>query len=276
MAGFLGFFNYDKPGRGVDKDAPQKRGFFLFFELYFRKFWRISSLSLFYTLFSVPAFIVYYFLFIFLQGAFFEVQDPALVHWLSIYATVFLVSFIGFAPASMGQAYVLRNFAREDHAWVWDDFWEKTRENLGKGILFFLMDVVVISVLTGAAILYFVHGNILPLPPMACMVCGFFAVFALCFYIMMHFFLYPLAVTMDMKAGTLLKTALQLTLQHLFGSIGIFIFGLLAFGLFLYLVVVNIGFLVLFAALGFSTVAFIYTFYSTSVIDKILSNRENA
>lgn len=52
MAGFLGFGNYDKPGKGVGKDEPQKHAFFYFFELYFRKFWKIIEANL---LFSFSA-----------------------------------------------------------------------------------------------------------------------------------------------------------------------------------------------------------------------------
>ena len=29
----MGFFNYDKEGPGIDKNAPKKKGIFLFFEL---------------------------------------------------------------------------------------------------------------------------------------------------------------------------------------------------------------------------------------------------
>ena len=39
----MGFLqaNYDKPGAGVRKDAPQKKEFVLFFEIYARKFWNL-------------------------------------------------------------------------------------------------------------------------------------------------------------------------------------------------------------------------------------------
>ena len=37
MAGlFGGLFNYDKEGPGVDKNAPKKKGFIVFFEIYFK------------------------------------------------------------------------------------------------------------------------------------------------------------------------------------------------------------------------------------------------
>jgi uncharacterized membrane protein YesL len=45
----MGSFSYNKyykPGKGVEKDEPEKRSFFKFFELFFRKFWRYIQLNL--------------------------------------------------------------------------------------------------------------------------------------------------------------------------------------------------------------------------------------
>ena len=41
----MGFLqaNYNKPGAGVRKNAPQKKEFVLFFEIYFRKFWKLVT-----------------------------------------------------------------------------------------------------------------------------------------------------------------------------------------------------------------------------------------
>jgi hypothetical protein len=35
MAGFLGFNNYQKEGPGISKDAPKKKTFIVFFEMFF-------------------------------------------------------------------------------------------------------------------------------------------------------------------------------------------------------------------------------------------------
>ena len=53
----MGLFtkNYSKPGKGVEKDEQQKRPFFLFFELFFAKFWKMIQLNLLYLLFWIPA-----------------------------------------------------------------------------------------------------------------------------------------------------------------------------------------------------------------------------
>lgn len=54
MAGFLGFGNFSKVGKGVKKDEPQKKRFFLFFEIFFRKMFNLVKLNLLFLLFCIP------------------------------------------------------------------------------------------------------------------------------------------------------------------------------------------------------------------------------
>ena len=53
-------YNY-KPKPDLPSDAPVKNGFFLFFELFFRKFWRFVTVNIFYFLVTLPLLIVVYF-----------------------------------------------------------------------------------------------------------------------------------------------------------------------------------------------------------------------
>ncbi len=54
MAGLFGFINFDKEGPGVEKDAPQKKSFIRFFELYFKNFWKLTVNSIWYWLLTLP------------------------------------------------------------------------------------------------------------------------------------------------------------------------------------------------------------------------------
>ena len=84
-------FNPQAPGPGVSKNAPKKNRFFLFWELYFRKFWKLILANLLYVLFSLP-----------------------------------LVT-VGLAEA--GLTYITRNYVREKHAFVWGDFIGTIKKN---------------------------------------------------------------------------------------------------------------------------------------------------
>lgn len=102
MAGLFGMFDPTREGPGVSKDAPQKKRFFLFFDLYFRKFSKIWLLNLVYALVCLP--------------------------------------IITIGPATAALTYCLRNFAREEHADL-SDFFEQFKKNfwqgLGIGIIMF-------------------------------------------------------------------------------------------------------------------------------------------
>lgn len=51
---------YYKPGKGVEKDAPEKNAFFKFFELFGRKFWRFIQVNLIYLVVLLPIIMAIY------------------------------------------------------------------------------------------------------------------------------------------------------------------------------------------------------------------------
>ena len=58
MAGFFGFGNYTKEGKGVRKDEPRKKGYSLFIELLSRKFGSYVKLNLMYLLTCIPSLVI--------------------------------------------------------------------------------------------------------------------------------------------------------------------------------------------------------------------------
>ena len=54
MAGFFGLFNYEKEGPGIAKDAPKKKTFIVFFETFFRNFWKFITVNIVYGIISLP------------------------------------------------------------------------------------------------------------------------------------------------------------------------------------------------------------------------------
>ena len=54
MAGFFGLFNYEKEGPGISKNAPKKKTFIVFFETFFRNFWKFIVINLVYAIISLP------------------------------------------------------------------------------------------------------------------------------------------------------------------------------------------------------------------------------
>ena len=102
-------FNPSKPGPGVSKNGPRKKPFFLFWELYFRKFWKLMQANLLYVLFSLPV------------------------------VTVGL--------AEVGLTYITRNFTREKHAFIWGDFVATIKKNWKQALPIGFINLIVQLVL---------------------------------------------------------------------------------------------------------------------------------
>ena len=101
---------HNRPGPGVDKNAPQKKSFVVFFEILGRKFWKLCIANLLY----VVAFL------------------PILTRGL----------------ADAGLANITRSYAREKHAFIGSDFLETIKKNwkqaLPVGIINNLLTVVIV------------------------------------------------------------------------------------------------------------------------------------
>lgn len=109
MAGFFGLFDYSKPGPGVSKNAPKKKGFIVFFEIYFRKFWKLITANLLFVVVTLP-----------------------------------LVT-VGLSNA--GLTYITRNFAREKHAFIAGDFFDTIKKNWKQALPTGIINLVVTAIL---------------------------------------------------------------------------------------------------------------------------------
>ncbi|MBE6808476.1 MAG: DUF624 domain-containing protein [Ruminococcaceae bacterium] len=110
MAGFFGLFNYEKEGPGISKNAPKKKTFIVFFETFFRNFWKFITINLVYGIISLPQ--------------------------------------ITSGLASAGFTHVARNTARDKHSFGLSDFFDTIKKNwkqaLGAGIINTLVYAIII------------------------------------------------------------------------------------------------------------------------------------
>ena len=120
MSLFGGLFNYSKPGPGVDKDAPKKKRFFYFFELYGRKFWKLIELNLLYLLCCIP--------------------------------------IVTIGPATCGLVYILRNFANEKPVFMVSDFFDAFKSNFKQGFVLGILDLLT-SGIVGIALLWYIANQ---------------------------------------------------------------------------------------------------------------------
>lgn len=194
---FLGIFgNYDKPGPGVSKDEPPKSAPIRFFEILGRKFGKLVQLNLIFLIPFVVA--VALMVLIYLSPMHFLLQLPVgdgaiqIDVWF-LYAVP--VPLIFLAPFTAGLTYVTRNFAREEHAFVWSDFWENVKGNWKYFLLNGVVVYVVYVVLSFAAMYYYngtSRGWLYYIPFWLCLVLAVFFLFA-------QYYLPVMFITFDLK-----------------------------------------------------------------------------
>lgn len=168
MAGFFGLFDYNKPGPGVSKNAPKKKNFFIFWEIFFRKFWKLILANLLYVLVSLPV--------------------------------------VTGGLAQVGLTFVTRNYAREKHVFLPSDFFDTIKKNWKQGLIAGILEIVVGAILSFA--LYFYWMNVTHedsgLMHIFMFACAMAVAVIFCF---MRYYLYMQLITFRMSMRQLIKNS---------------------------------------------------------------------
>ena len=199
------FFNFDRPGPGVDKNAPKKKGIFLYFELFFRKFWLLIKANMLYFAVSLPIMAIYNFITINALATFLPHNLQGDLWHLSLIFTAIITILWGTGPVSGGYIYLLRNFAREEHVWILSDFFEKSKETLKIGIIMLIADICVLIFGINAVSVYtslIKSGYAFAKYALAAMIVLF------AFYTFMHYYIYEFGITFENKTGKTFQNAL--------------------------------------------------------------------
>lgn len=224
-------YNYSKPGKGVNKRDPNQPRISIFFELLFRKLWDLCKVNLFYILTAIPTFIVTMVVVGILSSRVTEAAIPLVVNALELpqddlsnplvvnmvakfdvfmrilFAFLFMV-FLGQGPVTAGITFVLRNYAREDHAWFFSDWWDNTKSNFRQAMVVWVIDLAVFCIFTVSIGVYLTIGGTLSY------LVG--VVIAVCLvYLMMHFYIYQLMITFENSLVAIYRNAFALTIQRL-------------------------------------------------------------
>ena len=184
MAGLFGMFDYSKPGKGVDKNAPQKKRFFLFFELFFRKLSRMVLLNLMYILFCLP--------------------------------------IITIGPATVALMKILRAMSLEKPIFLWSDYVETFKKNFKQGFIVGLIDLIVAILLFISSNFYLSkiqtgQGSMFYLPLAVTM-------FVTIIVLMMNFYLLLMIPIVDLKLIPMIKNSFSLAILGIKSNIFTIIF----------------------------------------------------
>ncbi len=201
----------------LQKDAPTKKGFFLFLELYFRKFWKFITINLLYFFITLPMLVYVFYLVngifadrlagtdtIMLAGVGFLASLFSFVP-TALYTPLLVISVLLYGPFTMGMTYMFRNYAREEHAWL-SDFFSRAWSNARQGIIFGLLDILLVWLFING-----IFGNIAAVGKNAgyamSVVLSVVCAVALVIWIIMRHYTYLMAVTVNLSVVRILKNA---------------------------------------------------------------------
>lgn len=254
MGGFLGFFDYNKPGPGVPKEE-HKSAVVVLFEIYMRKFWNLAKLNLMFFVFNLPALLsVLYLSQIYMKRTLSDSLGSNLVSGFML-GTVFLcIPIITVGPAQAGFTYVLRNYARQEHAWIWSDFKEHALKNFKQSLIICLIDFVVVLIVGIDINVYLAVKN----ANVFVLIGSGFLILSFIMYLMMHMYIYPMLVTFNLNVRQIYKNALIFAAIKFLPNLGMLV---LCIGILIASFLVPfIGF-VLFPTIMISTIGLITNFY---------------
>ena len=275
MAGFFGFFDYTKPGPGIPKDAPPKAPIVVFFGIYTRKFWNLVKINLMFNLFNLPAVLAVLFASMYvIQGQI--TDDPAmdLLTRFILGSIVLCVPLITVGPVQAGYTYILRNYSREEHAFLWWDFKEHTLKNFKQSLIISVIDFFAL-ILFGIIInFYFKYTTDNNTVTMIMMFARTIIIFGFIVYLIMHMYIYPMLVTFKLSIKQLYKNALIFSMAKFLPNFGILLLCTVLILLSFYFNTF-IG-IVLFLFITVSTVGLITNFYVYPKLKKYMIDKVDA
>ena len=116
MAGFFGLFDVTKEGPGIEKNAPKKKTIIVFFETFFRNFWKLMSVNAVYIIMS---------LFVIPSGL-----------------------------ANVGITNVTRNLARDKHSFMLSDYFETIKKNWKQGLIAGILNTLLFALMIFSVSIY--------------------------------------------------------------------------------------------------------------------------
>lgn len=169
--GIFSINRFDKPGPGLDKNEPEKKRFFLFWDIFFRKFWKLIPLSLLYAVFCLP--------------------------------------IITIGPATAGFTYVLRNYSQQQHSFMLSDFWDAFKKNFKYSFIVSVLDALIIVLMVVAIPFYYdlVEQNTMFYVPFAVCLSGAFVALMMNYYIFLMIVSLELNLKQMIKNAFLLSIA---------------------------------------------------------------------
>lgn len=211
------FYNYSKPGKGVQKRDPDQSRIKTFFEILQTKLWSVCKANLLYAMVALPfLLVVMVAMGVVSEGTITAIvaangdnftEEIALYDILlrGIFALLFII-FFGAGPVTAGSTYIAREFANERPCWWISDFFDRIKKNFKQGMMLWLLDLLIICSSIIALVFYSKTEFF------------FISILYLCFilfYAMMHIYAYHIMITFALPLKSIIKNAFVLVIQNI-------------------------------------------------------------
>ena len=285
---FKGLFNrmYNgNPNRqDIDPEDMPRNKFELFFTTLGVRFGDLIKINMLYVVFILPALAWTVFnvmALLTLQSAAGTTESAMaqfaeqLISLVQVYLLGMIPCLALAGPPSAGLVYVTRNWARDEHAWLWGDFKEQTLKNWKQSALVGGLVGVVLYIALITVNLYD------QLKATAGWIWGLQLVFVLLVGLLVLSLMYafPMLVTYKVKFTQLVRNSVMLALGRLpftllFGALTVFplVLGLVIAMYTLYAV---LGIMIYYAVIGFALSMFVINSYTNATFDRLLKTEED-
>ena len=221
----MGLFNrdYNKPGKGIEKDAPKKKGLNLFYDTYFRKFWDIIKLNMLYLVTILPCIAILMLLagglandlvgrYIPYAAQVMGMQTVDVTNIelakvimaadiaVRLFGALCFVVFVGAGPMTAGLVKILKCYVNEEPTFLVSDYFQAVRKNLKQALGVWVIDLIVYTFAYYAISFYGSLGA-----PM--MYLKYVLYLLLFFFTILHFFIYHLMISYKMPFLQLYRNA---------------------------------------------------------------------
>ena len=300
---------YTKEGKGIDKDKPEKKPFFKFWEIVWFKRFKLIALNFMYfipnLIAAALAGLSYYtatslFYTLSNQKTSAESAEAAenaatvlgtefgaelftkMLLFIVIFFTVLPVFAAG--PFQSGMTYILRCFTKREPCFLWSDYISKTRSNLKLSIQAAVINAVAGFFIVLDFAVYFALSSTTSVakgvfPEWMLMVSLIILIFLTALFLVMSMYIYPMIVTFRLTLKQLYKNAMLFAFIKWLPNLGIVLLD--AALVILPLFFINGAWslyisLLLYATLGITFIGFINISYTYPVIKKCLIDNYKA
>lgn len=179
------------------------------------------------------------------------------------YYLMWLIPCLVFAgPATGGLFYVIRLWARDEHAWAWSDFWQGFKENWRQGLVMMLINGLAMFLLFLAFNFYLTFSLANPIYNVAVVLVAIMALF----FGMMNLFIFPLMVSYKSSLLRIIKNAFWLVMSRLPWAL---LFLAVALTPAVLCLAVSMWCFIFYILIGFSLTALVVCSFANSTFDRL-------